>query len=738
MRDSVFFRLGDLIYRYRWSVLACALTTVVLSLFCLPHVMQPFHATGFIDHSSRSARAAEQLEQHVGYNRINQFIVLYRSKKITVSDPRFMSAIHQSLAELKHFPIKNHVAWPEMNPKQQAKSGHAAFAVVTFDSQVPLTHGLVIKFQRLIKKPPLMRVHLGGEAIFAQRINQQTQKDLYAADAYAAPASIVVLLLVFGTVVAALIPMGLGGGCSIIILALLYGLAHLLSLSIFTINIALLLGLCLSLDYALFMISRFRVELNRDGTNIAHALAATLATAGRAVFFSGFTVFISLSALLIFPINILFSVGVGGLTATLVAMVFALLVLPALLAVVNQRIHWLPLGFSRLCGFQSWHVWKEIAVFVVNRPYRFFFASLIVLLVLASPCCYMKLGLADYRIFPKHSENRLFYNAYAHEFNANELMPIELLVSSTVGPMVGDKALAALYHLTHRLQKNPGVERVDSIVTIDPTLSLTEYQTMFQHRVPSAQLFLEGSGTTLNNDWTVVHVMTRFGANSPQTKAIINQLRNSQHDSRLKVAVTGEPAINLDVFEAIARLSPYAIAWIMVLTYCILLALLQSVILPLKALFMNALSLAASYGVLVYVFQQGHLHQWLNFEPQGMLDMSLIIIVFCAMFGFSMDYEVFLLTRIQEVYRETSNNKLSVVVGIDKSARIITSAALIVICLCASFMVADILMVKEFGLGIAVAVFVDAFIIRAILVPSTMILLRDWNWYCPKWLARRY
>ena len=202
----------------------------------------------------------------------------------------------------------------------------------------------------------------------------------------------------------------------------------------------------------------------------------------------------------------------------------------------------------------------------------------------------------------------------------------------------------------------------------------------------------------------------------------------------LKLQLTGTPVSNVEVLNSISRVLPYAILWIMVFTYLILLILLRSLFLPIKAILMNILSLCACYGALVLVFQDGYLHDWLNFEPQTTLDISLLVIIFCALFGFSMDYEVFLLSRIKEHYELSGDNDKSIIFGIEHSSRIITSAALIVIVICCSFLVADVLMVKAFGLGIAVAIFVDAFLIRTILVPATMALMKKWNWYLPKWL----
>lgn len=237
--------------------------------------------------------------------------------------------------------------------------------------------------------------------------------------------------------------------------------------------------------------------------------------------------------------------------------------------------------------------------------------------------------------------------------------------------------------------------------------------------------------TTTGKYFTVLTIVSAHDSNSPQTATLVKELGDLKPPKGLTISITGSPVSHAEVLQTIRHIFPYVIAWIIILTYLILLILLRSIILPLKAILMNILSICASYGVLVYIFQEGHFHELLNFNPQGMLDVSLIIIIFCALFGFSMDYEVFLLSRIREQYELTHNNKQSIIFGMEKSGKIITSAALIVIILCGSFMFADDLMVKEFGLGIAIAITVDAFIIRILLVPAIMALLKGWNWYLP-------
>jgi RND superfamily putative drug exporter len=734
MRDSFFYVLGTWIYRLRWLVLLLTGGVLFSTLTVLPQVMTSFHATGFVDDTSLSAHAEEYLDKKLDYDHNNQLLILYHSQQLTTDNPQFFAKIKRSLAGVKNFSVQHEILLPDANPQQVSKDKHTAFAVVILYQDTPISADVLEQLQARIKHPKYMTMQMGGGAVFSQWVNKQTQHDLYKADQIAAPIAVLVLIGVFGSVVAALIPMCLGGLCALIILSMLYFLGQVVSLSIFTLNIALLLGLCLCLDYSLLMVSRFRNELEEQPNDIQGAIATTMATAGRAIFFSGLAVFVSLSALLIFPINILFSIGIGGLTAALMAVLVSLLLLPALLALLKHKINWLPL--MRFNTAKTNGLWSRLATTVVTRPIRFFFVSSLVLIVLAYPFSHVKFGIADFHIFPEHSESRQFFDLYSKAFNANELTPIVLVVSKKKDDILSPATLEQLVELSQRLQAHPQIKSVSSIVTLAPNIPLSQYQAMYQHPeqlTPGVQQLLR---TTTRKHVTVMRIVTKAASGTPEMKALIRHLRHQTAPAGMRLQWTGEPVINFDVQYTIERLFPYAVLLIMSLTYLILLFVMRSLFLPLKAIFMNTLSLCACYGVLVYVFQQGHLHQFLNFEPQGLLDMSLMIIVFCAIFGFSMDYEVFLLTRIQEAYRKTGNNKRSIVLGIEKSARIITSAAVIVICICSSFMVADILIIKEFGLGIAVAIFVDAFIIRSILVPSTMTLLDSWNWYLPKWLGR--
>ncbi|MBL7525106.1 MMPL family transporter [Legionella bononiensis] len=736
MQETKFYRLGTFIYHYRWVIVVLWMVLILSCLPLLPNIISPFKTTGFIDEHSESAKTEQLMNDKLGYNNKNKFLIMYHSTSLLATSQLYKNKIKKSLEELDNFPVDLEIIYPDNNKNQISKDKHTCYVVVIIKNKEPINNQLLEQFKSSIKTPSKMTMNLGGEPLFVESVNKQTQTDLYRADFIATPLAIVILLLVFGSLVAALIPIVLGGGCALIILTNLYFFGHLFTLSIFTLNIALLLGLCLSLDYSLFIIYRFRDELDKN-QNVVEAIAVTQATAGKAIFFSGLAVFASLSALLLFPVNILFSVAVGGLTAVFIAALTAIIILPAILSLLKTNINRIPVTLSKKNKENRFSFWHWIAEKIVRRPHVTFIIILIFLLSLGYPFLSAKFGVSDFHILPEHSKHREFYDTYAKEFNINELSPILVLIQSKPSPVLSPKNIARLYDLAQTLNDNPLIKKVISIVTTSSKLNKNQYYQLYHQPKQDMNADIKKMlDTTTRQYLTIMTIISKYSSNSPKTNTLVDEIRDTPAGYGMTMKLTGTPVINIDVLNTISRLLPYAILWIMVLTYLILLVLLRSLFLPLKALIMNILSLSACYGALVLVFQDGYLHQLLDFQPQGMLDISLLVIIFCALFGFSIDYEVFLLSRIKEAYEETGDNEQSIVFGIEKSSRIITSAAIIVIFICISFLVAHVLMVKAFGLGIAVAVFVDAFLIRTALVPATMTLFKSWNWYLPKWLDR--
>ena len=730
MHHELFYKFGNLIYQLRWAIICVWLALLLLCVPVAPHVISVFKSTGFSADNSASVKAENFINKKLGFSN-NKFIIMYSSEKLSTNNRRFMREIKKSLAGLKDFSINHEIIYPDSNVKQISKDKHSAYAVILLKDEDPLSQAELDHFKSLIKTPPKMTMLMGGEPIFVENVNKQTQIDLFHADLIAAPVTIVMMIIIFESIIGAMIPVVVGAGCSLMVLTILYFVGTFSTLSIFTLNIALLLGLCLSLDYALFIISRFRYEL-RNGHSTKDAIALTQATAGKAVFFSGMAVFVSLSPLLFFPVNILFSVGVGGLSAVFVAVVTANIVLPAVLSILSKRINLLSIKI--LTPKRNGHspFWHWLVTKVVKRPITYFVAIMVLLLTLSYPVIHAKFGISDYKILPPHSDSREFFDNFNASFNENALTPIQMAVKTDTD-VLNRSNLLKLIRVTKQLKKNPLIDEVDSIVSTSPALSSRQYHALYT--MPAGAMN-EGIktllDTTTRKNMSIITIVSKYSVNSPESKALALELKNIKLDKGMTAQFAGITLRNVDVFNVIKEIFPYAILAVMLFTYVILLVLLRSLFLPLKAIAMTILSLSASYGVLVFIIQFGYFSELLQFQPQGMLDVSLLVIIFCALFGFSMDYEVFLLSRIKEQYDKTGDTVNSIVFGVEHSSRIITSAALIVIVICCSFMVADVLMVKAFGLGIAVAIFTDAFLIRSLLVPAIMVLMGRWNWYLPK------
>jgi RND superfamily putative drug exporter len=639
------------------------------------------------------------------------------------------------------------VVLPSVNPRQVSVDYRTSYVVVTFALDGETATKLLPQIRPLIKQPPSLTMTIGGGLAFYEDVELVSQRDLQRAELIAFPVAIVALVLAFGSVVAGGLPVAVGGVGVLVILASIFGLAHLTDISIFAVNLATLLGLGLGLDYSLFLTSRFREELARGRTN-EEALAITLATAGKAVAFSGLTVLIGLSGTLLFRINILTSVGIAGFVVVIVSVLAAITLLPAILTLVGARINALPVSglfrrkqanTSYIPGRQEGHgFWAWLAHLVMKRPVSIFVPVLALLLILGLPFLNVKFSSPDASILPTDVPSRQAFDILRSQFNESEVTPILVAVQAPANKnILSPDNIYYLYDFAQAVQKDPRVARVDSIVTFEERLTRTQYQLFYSDPSKVQDIILrQFLQSYANENVTLISIVSKYPPTSDETKALVQKLRNSTIGNDLTLQVTGGTAGIMDVVDGIYKTFPLAALVIVLATYFVLLILLRSIILPLKAIMMNALSILASYGALVYVFQEGNFSNLLNFQPLGLIEPSLPIIMFCTLFGLSMDYEVFLLSRIKENYEHTGDNTASVAMGLQKSGKIITSAALIVVLVCLSFVTADIVLVKALGLGVAVAVGLDATIVRALLVPSTMRLLGNWNWYAPAWLLR--
>ncbi len=731
MERNLFYRLGKVIYTFKWLIVIFFLVLTIASLPLLSKIIEPFTKIGFTDSHSESLQAMKLIDRDLGYSD-NQIVVVYKSKTLLASDPRFKDKIKHSLNDVKNISIKHQIIYPDTNQVSTGK--HTAYATVLLKGDADKQTKNLTQILAKIKQPQHFTMIRGGEPVFAEESKQISRDDLVRAAYIALPLALIAMLIVFRSVVAAILPVVLGLLSLLFTLVALFLLGHIYQISLFSLNIAALLSLGLNLDYSLLLISRFREELNR-GHSTSDAIAITLNTAGKSIFFSALAVIISLSALLFFHINFLVSVGIGGIIAVLSSGLMAIFLLTAILSILKTRTNLLSIRLLPRFKAVKKSAWRWLIEKIVKRPLIYFITIILFILFLSSPLLHVKLNLSDARILPKNSESHQVLDVFQKEFG-EEVLPIFVIVQAGHGNILSATNVSYLYDFAHKLAKDPRVKRVDSIVTKEPDLNKSQLQQLLSHPENQNSTMHTYLHFTTNKQITVMAVMSKYSANAPKTLALVQKIRHSNPGNGMTLKVTGMPANLTDIFSNIVHTLPYAILWILIFTYLILLVLFRSLFLPLKAILMNIMSLCASYGVLVFVFQDGHFHHLLNFQPLGYLEITSMIVILCALFGTSMDYEVFMLTRIKEYYEQSKDNTSSIIAGTERSSRIITSAAIVLILICVSFLSADVIIVKAFGLGIAVAVFVDAFLIRIFLVPATMSIFKSWNWYLPRWLDK--
>lgn len=743
----MFYHLGRIATRFRWLIVGLWMVAGILALPFAPQVGQVLHSGGFTSPDAESQHAIDLLAQKLHLN-LNAAQVIFTSQRYTVDDPRFVQEMQQALAHLQNWQAVTQIVTFVDNPRQISLDRHATYANVLLKSDPDNAPKLLPELQQRLQAVPDLKTSVGGSPVFYEDIQAISEQDLRRAEILAFPFAIIALLFVFRSVIAAILP-ALVGGCSVVVsLALIFGLGHLTELSIFVLNITTLFGLGLGVDYSLFMLSRFREEL-AHGRSIEDAVALTVATAGRAVAFSGLTVSIGLLGLTFFRINMLHSVGLGGILVVLLAVLAALTLLPALLSIIGLKVNALPVRFPRLWkqkqvarafpagtagmpevdpqhGF-----WYRLSQFVMRYPLRVFFPVLLVLLGFGAPFLGVRFSAPDASILPVNVPSREAYDLLVSRFDQRETTPIVLAVQ-TRGNVLTSENIRNLYYYVRRIEADPRVARVDSIVSADPRFTLDQYELLYTHPQMLADPYLSILvKNTVADNTLLVQVISKYGMLDQNSRDLVQTIRNTAPGNGITVLVDGGTAANIDYVSSLYTDFPLAILVIALITYVVLLFLFRSVVLPLKAIVMNTLSILASYGALVIIFQDGFLHQVLGFVPLGFVEASSPILLFCASFGLSMDYEVFLLSRVQEAFWQTGDNARAVALGLQRSGGIITSAAVIVIVVSACFATADMILVKAVGLGMALAVIIDATLVRGLLVPATMRLLGDWNWWLP-------
>ena len=697
----MFMRLGAFIVGHRKSVLITYIIAILVAGGIGSLSFSRLDSGGYSDLNSESAKAANYITDTFKVQDPVAILVVDSGSR-SVDDPEVIAdaaALEKEVAATKG--IKRTLSyWSAGNsPALKATDGKAAFLFIyadienyDFDGYGAVGKIIADQFDGEYES---LEVYAGGGAVVTDAINSKIKTDLLLAEGIAIPLTFILLAFVFGALVASAMPLVVGVGAILGSFFFTYLLTLTTDVSVFALNLITGLGLGLGIDYALLIVNRFREEMH-NGKSIEESAIITVGTAGKTVFYSGLTVMVTLSALLLFPLNFLKSFGYAGVIVTLFAIFGALIPLPALLAILGKRVD---KGVTRKGGLAPKEDgrWATTARFVMARPVPVVIASLSILIVMALPIANIAFAQVDSRVLPASNRAAVSSALIEDRFASFEGSPIEVVLPDGAGREDSLNSFLA------RAQSVDGITRVSA---------------------------LEYAGDDIR-----VQVIPGTSSRTLDAERLIKELRALEKPDGLLIG--GAAADFTDSQGGIARTLPWALGWIGVAVFILIFVFTGSIILPIKAVLLNGLSLVATLGVVTWIFIEGNL-KWLvgDFTVTGTLDTGSVILVAVVVFGLSMDYELFLLSRIREEHLNGKSNVESVAIGLQRSARIITAAALLLAVVFAAFITSGVTSIKMLGFGVAFAVLLDATLVRALLVPALMRLFGERNWWAPKSLRR--
>ena len=798
----IFYSLGRVAYRYRWFVVLFWGALLVGGAFFAPNLSERLRGGGFEGANSEAERVQEVVLKEFGVSPTT-LTVVFEGDGLQAESDEFQQAQDAALDEVRELDeVSTVLTYSETGDSRFiSKSGERSYALINFKVPVDQVQDLTDEVRERVRSDELATYVTGAAAVYLD-IAGASNEDIRKAEKYAFPLALVILILAFGSLVAAGVPILIGGASVVVALSALYLLAGIYDMSVFVLTISTMLGLGLGIDYALFAVSRFREELADYPPS--EAIPRTVETAGRSIFFSGTAVLIGLAGLFFFPYMFMRSIGVAGVLVVLFSVIAALTLLPAVLAILGDKVNALSVRDRRGIGSGFW---ARSAQVVMIRPVLVLFAVGLILFALLYPATHMRVGVPEASVLPKEYESRVGDDILREDFDYSSLNPIQIVATLTEDPL-STEGLEEVRDLGERVGETQGVERVESIYTVGlegarryaETIAgareeaeaeaarkaeeavvqqLDSLRRQYGYVPPGTEESLRAEahrraaeevdaqipdlpeGISADGDVTpegvanflalpevrdseeINHALRIYTAgdevllqavteDSPYTKearTTVGEIRAVEPPEGVSFLVGGLPAGQKDFISNLYGNVPYAVAFVLGVTYLVLFFTFRSFFIPLKAVIVNILSLTASFGAMVFVFQDGNLSGILGFTPLGFVEATLPILMFCTIFGVSMDYEVFLLSRIREAYEYGESNAASVAKGLMATAGIITSAAAIVIVVTGAFAFTGIITTKAVGLGLAVAVFVDATLIRILLVPATMRILGDWNWW---------
>jgi putative drug exporter of the RND superfamily len=753
----LFARWGRFVYRFRWATLVVSAGLLGISLVSLlqggtllsggplTSNLEAFQAFRLVNNefSSTSTKTATSTVDFI-----------FKSDTQQVTDTAYRDEVTTALAPIKGDSRIVSVTSPYSVPAQAASSltsrdGHEALVLVEINStgKQALKDYTSIHDQIKAATPASLTVTGTGFVPINQAFNTTLESDLQRAEFVSLPVTLLLLILIFATVVAAGLPLGVG------LLTIVGGLGAMFFLNRFTdvsqyaTNIVTLIGLGVSIDYSLFVVNRFRDELAK-GASREDAIAQSMATAGRAVTFSGFTAAVGISAMLFYQGTFMASMGAAGALVIGIAVLYGLTFLPATLSILGPNVNRFSLRrlFGRRGGYSpsvaGRGFWAGLANWVMKRPIVVLVPTVAFLVITATPFLSLRLANGNVDMLPSHLEARQGFDRLVADFPGQDQTTFDIVVNYPDGQPLTRDRIAAQYALDRRIAAIPGILHTTSIYDLDPKLGLYDYEQMYlgstSQLPPAVQQMLAGH---VGKHIVLITATSNAVDTSDEARNIVKAMRADQGvGNGGQVLIGGQTAVDIDVIKFIVDRTPLAVGIVVLVTYILLFLQTGSVVLPLKAVLLNFLSIGASFGALVFIFQQGHLASLFgNFTPQS-LDPSIPVILFSIVFGLSMDYEVLLVSRIHEEYVRTGNNTVAVANGLERTGRLITGAAAIMFAVFMSFGLAEVVIIKAIGVGLAIAVAIDATIVRSLVVPAVMRLLGNVNWWAPeplRWLHAR-
>ena len=730
--EGLLSRAGRTIHRSRRVVFAATLASVVLSVLLIAQGNE-FEDGNSPPPNIESGRALELVNEELPVVSTNSVTYVFSHDSLSWNDTEFEEEVREALEGLDEVSLGVlgiSLAYDSPNDTAHlamhvSRDGHRTAAFVEFNGTDEEIEEEVKVIKGAVSSDEL-EVLVTGSMVINTDFDRLLEADQLRAEIIGIPISLVILLFVFGTLTASVLPLAVAGCMFPLATGLAFFISDWFSMTQYSVSMISLIGIAVSIDYSLFMISRFREELD-NGKGVEDSIAIMMDTAGRAILFSGATVAVGLCSLFYFTATHMPSMGMGAFLAVMGALLYSMTLLPALLSLVGEGVNRFPVpipGANRKTDF-----WERFSTRVMKNPVKWLVPAMAGLLLLGAPFLNVQLTAGGLSTLPPDLESRQAYELLEDEFPAFTASFVPIVVVFEDGQEPFSKSLA-----TEVSQVCEGIRGVTGVIAVEhPLCTPGLFDVALEQWPAEAQL---AWSTTVSDSVAMINVGIEYGSGTDEAEQLIKDVRGFTRDSDQEILVGSWTSYEVDMKEHLSERIPTVLSFVLIVTMVLVWFQVKSVVVPIKAVLMNILSVTASFGLIVVVFQEGLLSDALNFTPQP-LDLMVPPLVFGIAFGLSMDYEVLMLSRIHESWLETEDNTRAVSEGLQASGRLITGAAAIMIAVFSGFIFADVLIIKSIGFALAVAVFVDATIVRAIVVPSAMRLMGRANWWSPSWGSRK-